>query len=127
MTTSACVSFTLSLPPTTNHIWRVTRQGRIYKTEEAKAWEQDAGFAAYYARVLARVPMAPKGVPVEVRVNYVLRYRRDADNGKLILDAFKGVLYDDDDQVFHLDTWKRKAAPGETPRVDVVVAWEVAG
>ena len=121
------MSFTLSLPPTTNHIWRVTRQGRIYKTEEAKAWEQDAGFAAYYARVLARVPMAPKGVPVEVRVNYVLRYRRDADNGKLILDAFKGVLYDDDDQVFHLDTWKRKAAPGETPRVDVVVAWEVAG
>lgn len=124
-TSSACVSLSLSLPPVTNKLYATVR-GRRVLSAEARDWKHDAGFTAHNARLQARVETAPKGTPVKVRLSFVLRHDRDVDNCKAVLDAFSGVLYDDDKQVHELTISKRKAAPGETPRVDVVVAWEVS-
>lgn len=126
MTTSACVSLSLSLPPATNNLYKSLPNGRRAMTSEARDWKGGAASFALRARTSNHLTApAPKGTPVKVRLSFVLKHDRDVDNCKAVLDAFSGVLYDDDKQVHELTISKRKAAVGETPRVDVVVAWEV--
>ena len=108
------MNFTLSLPPSTNAIWKIARN-RMYKTAEAKAWEEEA---FYVIKNQHRKEIMGN---VYVGLEFFLKYDRDVDNMKLIMDVLaKAGIYKNDSQVTHLNIKKYK--DNKNPRVEVVVA-----
>mgnify|MGYP005628739335 CR=1 FL=1 len=86
--------FTLELPPTTNHLYRaVHRGGRtyLYMTKEARAWKEAAQWQMKDGRY------HPIKGPVEVVVNFYLKYDRDVDNLKILIDSLEGIVLDKKD------------------------------
>jgi len=104
--------FILDLPPTSNQLYRaVHRGGRTYQylTGEARAWKEAAQWRMRDGR-----RKVIKG-PVEVVATFYLKYDRDVDNLKLLLDALEGVVLRNDRQVTSLHVFKEKGA--KKPRV----------
>jgi Holliday junction resolvase RusA-like endonuclease len=112
------LKFTLPYPPSANDYWRhVTIHGkpRVIVTANARSFKAAAALAARAqgARVL-------KG-PVEVAIT-VYRPRRigDLDNTqKVLLDALRGVAFEDDSQVVHIEAWRMDDK--SNPRAEVIV------
>lgn len=90
---------TLPYPPSANRYWRTRRGGLPYLSEAAKDYK------AIVADMLRGA--APSAAKVEV----VIKIHRPAARGdldnclKILLDALKGLVFVDDDQVRHIDAW----------------------
>lgn len=108
------VTVTLPMPPSANDYWRVWR-GRAVVSTEARRYKQGAKLRALTQG------MRPLDGPVCVSV-VVYRKRKagDLDNSlKVLLDALKGVAYEDDGQVVELHA--RRCDDPSNPRVEVRV------
>lgn len=108
--------FTLELPPTSNQLYRtVHRGGRTYQymTGEARAWKQAAQWQMKDGRY-----KVIEG-PVEVVATFYLKYDRDVDNLKILLDSLEGIVLKNDRQVEALHIFKEKGA--KNPRVELEV------
>jgi crossover junction endodeoxyribonuclease RusA len=105
----------LPFPPTANHMWKVTRQGHVYLTDEGKQ------FKIKVAEVLAKQKV--KKIDGEVAVTIkVFRPRRqgDLDNRiKPTLDALKNIAFEDDKHVVELHAYRYEDK--SCPRVEVTV------
>ncbi|MBC7076710.1 MAG: RusA family crossover junction endodeoxyribonuclease [Synergistales bacterium] len=114
--------FVLPLPPPINHTYRAAYRPSLGRTAffmdaRATAWKKEA------ERILKTKRKRAIGSPVEVFVLWFLARDRDCDSGlKLVLDALKGTVIEDDNQVQALHAFKEKDA--RNPRVEVEV-WEI--
>ena len=110
----APVTVTLPYPPSANRYWRQW-QGRTLVSAEARAYKTTA-----YALALSQ-GMRPIAGPVSVAVDvYRPAKRGDLDNSmKVLLDALKGVAFEDDQQVCELHA--RRFDDKDKPRVEVLV------
>lgn len=90
------------IPPSVNHMYRrFTYGGRTMDviTRHAKAWMEQAAWAARQAALESGWSLVPKGQKVVVKLWFWWpnRTRRDTHNAlKALLDAWQGVLYEDD-------------------------------
>ena len=90
------------IPPSVNHMYRrFTYQGRTMDviTRHAQAWMDSVRLAAKAAAVRAGWQLVPAGrkVVVQLWFYWPSRVRRDTHNTlKALLDAWQGVLYEDD-------------------------------
>lgn len=107
------MQFTLPYPPSANHYWRTTRNGRIYKTAAAKdyAWHVIAASGG-------RDPLSGD-IALQIDV-YRPRKSGDLDNRlKVTLDSLQGVAYRDDNQIVEIHA--RRFDDKDNPRVEVTV------
>lgn len=106
-----CLTLNLPVPPSINHAKGLSR-GMVYSTKAATAWKRTAGWEAKIAG--ARLQ------PGKVAIHLVLRAEPqalDLDNAqKLALDAWTGIVYRDDCQVWRLTT-ERQPLDGQEPRL----------
>lgn len=111
------MTVTLPLPPPLNAVYR-TRPGAhgLYKTQEAKAWEEEAQWVAK----MARDDSTPWEGPVEMVVRTYLKKDRDIDGSlKILLDCFQDIVYVKDSQVTKLTVTKQQDAAN--PRLEVTI------
>lgn len=100
------VRLTLPYPISANRYWRTIvakKQGRAitFVSEEAKAYKQECGLIARVSGV--REPIDGM-VALRVRLIPKNRVCMDLDNClKVSIDALKGVVYDDDAQVYRIN------------------------
>lgn len=105
----------LPYPPSVNAYWRMfARAGsaRIYVTHEAQAYKRSCALSAVAQGV------RPLDGPVAVEL-HVFRPRKsgDLDNTlKVLLDALKGVAWEDDRQIISIRAFRFDDA--EDPRVE---------
>ncbi len=99
----------LPWPPSVNHYWRMGHN-RIYLGSKGRLYKAMVAGIVRYAR-----PEAFTGdVSVEIEMYPPDRRRRDCDNPmKAILDSLgKAGLYEDDNQVKHIQAWMLSPADG---------------
>jgi len=111
------VLLTLPVPPSANRYWRMAKT-HIVVSQEAQDYKQLVRLAC------AEIDPLAKGNDVAVSFTiYRARKAGDLDNyTKILLDALKGVVYADDDQV--VDIHAKRDDDKENPRV-VLEAWKV--
>lgn len=113
------MKYTIDLPwpPSANRLWRTTRQGRMYKTQEAADYGMGVGW------IVMEHGINPMTGPVCLSLQFYRPMQRgDLDNRiKAVLDALNGVLYKDDKQVVELHAFL--ADDKHNPRVEVTI-WE---
>jgi crossover junction endodeoxyribonuclease RusA len=109
------VILTLPIPPSANRYWRHVGH-KVLVSQEAKEYKQIVGLFA------SEIEPLKKGVNAAVSFSvYRPRKSGDLDNyTKVMLDALKGVLYDDDEQVIEIHA--KRFDDKENPRV-VFEAW----
>lgn len=115
MTDRRTVEMVLPVPPSVNRYWRQGRAGIVYLSAEAQAYKD--------AVRLTNIVNHPFAGPVALNLT-VFRPRKkgDLDNYlKALLDALKGIIYYDDDQVVEISAY-RDDDP-KNPRVHLL-AWE---
>lgn len=100
------MKFILSLPPTTNNIYRTTRTGGFYMTPEAKQWKETA---QWKMKVINHADIIED--PVEVTYTFHLKRDRDVDNLKLLQDALEDVVIKNDKQVTAMHVYKKRGKP----------------
>lgn len=86
----------LPMPPSVNHMYSRGESGKVYKSAEVKAFDQEV-------KLLGRFEV-PFDAPVAVQVVlYRPQGRGDVDNyAKALLDALQGIAYHNDAQVVDL-------------------------
>lgn len=106
--------FELGYPPSVNHLY-ATFNGRRVLSREGRDYHRTAGMQALAQRV--RVQDGP--LCVSIRVFRPAR-RGDLDNtAKAILDALKGVAWNDDSQIVELHLFRGDDAA--RPRAEIEV------
>ncbi len=104
------MNLTLPYPPSANAYWR-TWQGRILKSSEARKYQATVRFQNHKERPLKNL------VRVEIDV-YRPRRIGDLDNCiKVLLDALRGIAFEDDDQVVEILATRHDDK--ENPRAEV--------
>lgn len=107
------VLLSLPIPPSANRYWRMSGH-HIIVSEEAKAYKQMVRLFC------GQVDRMPGDVAVSFTV-YRARKSGDLDNyTKVMLDALKGTLYEDDSAVVEIHA--KRADDKDNPRV-VFEAW----
>lgn len=109
------VRLRLDMPPSANRYWR-TGSGHVYVSDEALDYKNDVAITARQQGV--RKPFTGD---VAVTV-YVYRKQRsgDLDNRlKVLLDALKGIAFEDDKQVVEIHAFRRDDKAD--PRVEVQI------
>ncbi len=89
------LTLTLPYPPTVNHYWKVTRQGRVYRTKQGDLYREAVALIAQPAEPSQCIS---KPVRLWAQVWMPDNRRRDIDNlSKSLLDSltFAGVWVDD--------------------------------
>lgn len=115
---SEVYSFTLTLPPSVNHMYLPRRGGGRRLSPDASAWKQAAYFAALevFAEMLT-------GEIEAVYDFYFPDKRSDIDNGlKALNDALQGAAYVNDRQISRLTVMKH--VDRENPRVEIAL-WRI--
>ena len=113
----ACTVTILGAPVSANRLYRVGRDGRVYKSAVARAWQATVGWEAKAAGVL----MVESG-PVSVTIRYYHQYDRHADSDnicKCLLDALRGIAYIDDAQVSGVVVTTKRDR--ENPRIEITI------
>jgi len=91
----------LPYPPTINHYYFTTKQGRRIITAKGKAYHQEVGYLLNSYK--------PTSDPVKMLINVYPpdNRRRDLDNIlKVLGDSMEGYLYKDDNQIVDLHVIK---------------------
>lgn len=108
------MKFTLPLCPTVNQQYSKSHYG-VYKTQEARQWQKEAQVAILQTK--GRKTLIGD---VYVGIEYFLKFDRDIDNGKMIMDALEdNRIVVNDKQVTHLNV--KKYRKQENPRIEVTV------
>lgn len=94
----------------------LARGGRAL-SKEAEAWKAEARAAI----MVARPRMQPTNQPVCVSIFMHLRYDRDIDSVKALLDAMTGLVYTDDSLIRGLSVRKLQVKGLASPDSSVVV------
>lgn len=115
------VSFDAPIPPSVNHAYITTRQGRRVLTSDAKRWIEQAQLIAQMAKQNHGWRFHDGGkLVMELYAYWPDAKRRDIHNlHKLIADAFEGVLYRDDKMLLIRDM--DFVIDRRRPRVEIVV------
>lgn len=113
---SAALSFATSLiPPSTNNTYTPSARFRR-KTVEAR--EATQTYAAGFARLAGGQIPFRGGVRLRIRYGFLVD-RRDVDGShKLLLDAARGILWDDDRQVLSFTASKARLEGGRRPLIE---------
>lgn len=99
----------LPYPPSTNNLYRSSKNGKRYKTAEALAYHNEAGMLA---RVVFAEPLQGK-LSVSIVVYPKIGIGIDVDNAaKATLDALTGVCWKDDSQVWRLTVERAEKRTG---------------
>lgn len=101
-------------PKSTQHIYGHTGH-RVYMTTEGKALKED-----YQWQVKSQYRGKPKTGDIDLRVELFFgdNRKRDIDNyNKILLDAFTGILWEDDSQIISLLIIKNKDL--KNPRIEL--------
>lgn len=107
------VLLTLPIPPSANRYWR-SANNRVYVSQEAQDYKQ-------YVRLLCGQLEQMSGDVVISFTVYRARKAGDLDNyTKVMLDALKNILYEDDSAVVEIHA--KRADDKDNPRV-VFEAW----
>lgn len=90
-------------PISANRYWRKTRTGRVYVSEEAKAYKSQVYFIAQQNKVqiaTGAVSMTYRLHPKKNKDGSESKVRLDLDNAlKVVNDALNGIAYVDDRQI----------------------------
>jgi Holliday junction resolvase RusA-like endonuclease len=109
------MQLTLPIPPSTNSFWRVGRNGRVYTTDEARAYKETVG----YLCLAQRTKPYAGNVAVTLRV-FRKRKSGDADNFcKVLLDSLQGHAYINDKQVIEVHVYL--GDDKDNPRVETTI------
>lgn len=106
------MNLVLPMPPSANRYWRMW-QGRMVVSTEARNYKEQAGWIA----------KAEAGDMIDGDVSLTIRVfrpqkRGDLDNTlKVLIDALKGVAFEDDNQVREIHAYL--ADDKNNPRVEV--------
>lgn len=97
------INITLPLPPSLNSLWRVTKQGKMYKSPVYTKWK-----AAAQWDVKAQV--GTKKITGKFKLTLIAdrpdKRNRDLDNLlKAALDCLNGIAIDDDHDCEMLEAW----------------------
>lgn len=100
----------VDLPPSINRMYKTTRYGGFYKSNDAKTWVDLAGL-----QIIAQKPSYGLTGDIYVGVVMYISRDRDCDSGiKPILDLLqKQSIYANDSQVVHINIKKYKVKKGE--------------
>ena len=93
----------LPYPPTVNHIWKITKGGKVYKSSRASVWAQEAGWIIKASGVKVQGPFI-----LSVIAYRPDKRRRDVDNiVKVVMDALQasGAVADDCDCQCVISRW----------------------
>ena len=99
------------MPPSVNHYWVRTKRG-FFVSKEGQDFKKTIAIAAHNIK--------PFCGDVALKIEFVPsdRRKRDIDNiAKCVLDSLKGIVYEDDSQVVHLEMWKKE--PQKEPRLSI--------
>ncbi len=106
------------LPPSTNHLYRSSANGKRHLTKEARAYKKEVQKEMMVNGVKGKCPEPPFSLHLHVR--FPDRRRRDASNAvKVLEDAVFEYLGYDDSLVLDLHVWKfiDREDPGVTVEV----------
>lgn len=118
------VQVVVPFPPSANAYWRTFR-GQVKQSAQGRLYKE------LVERLLrARVPSLMTGPlnitmdifrPAPTHANFAKSQARDLDNNnKVLLDALQGVLFENDSQVYRLETEHWDHEP-ENPRVQIII------
>lgn len=111
------MKYSLPLPPSINATYK-TGKGRFYKSNEARNWEELAGWH------LKKYPKIRFEVPIYVGLEFFFKRERDIDSGiKITLDLLqKYGIIKNDLLVKHLNvkTYKDKKNPHMEIQVEIL-------
>ena len=105
----------LPLPPSINSYYSQSRSGHRFKTNEAKAWENEAG------HLLGR-KITFSSSPVKVILYYYFKDNRSdlGNRTKILIDLLQKMeIIDNDNQVMEIHEFKN--INKNAPRVEIVV------
>lgn len=110
------ITLTLPSPPSANRYWRHVG-ARVLLSADARAYRETVATLA----LVARVHPLPEGVQCAVTLRWYRERRSgDLDNRiKQVLDALRGVAYQDDSQVVELHAYREDDA--RFPRLHLVI------
>jgi Holliday junction resolvase RusA-like endonuclease len=114
------MKFTLSMPPSINNTYAVSRGGKIpfYKKRPVRDWEYDAGWEIKRQWIGRKTP---KNGSIAMTINWFYQRNRDIDAGiKVLLDLFqKQRVYLNDSQIRQMMVTKEQDV--KNPRVEVTI------
>lgn len=114
------ISLTLPFPPSSNRYWRISKSGKPYVSEDAKAYKE----SVFYS-----VPSTLRRHLLTCELTVTFKFYRPRKSGdlsnriKILEDAMQGVIYKDDKQIVELHAWRFDDAMN--PRVEVEIAGKV--
>jgi crossover junction endodeoxyribonuclease RusA len=113
-TKQTVLTFTLPYPPTANKYWRNVK-GKMVVSASARAYKEEVG---WLLKLKIKEPLSG-AVYVKVRI-FRPRKIGDLDNTlKVLLDALKGIVFLDDDQVVEIRA--NRFEDKTNPRAEVTV------
>ena len=96
-----------ALPPSVNHYFKRSRNGRLYLDAEARAFVEMAQLIAKQAAKRARWKVLPAGEFFYLVIGFEFANRRFADPNnmlKILIDALQGILFENDKWLLPLVT-----------------------
>ncbi len=88
-----------ALPPSVNHYFKRSRNGRLYLDAEARAFVELAKVCAKQAAKRARWKVLPAGNFFYLVIGFEFENKRFADPNnmlKILIDALQGILFEND-------------------------------
>jgi len=96
-----------ALPPSVNHYFKRSRNGRLYLDAEARAFVEMAQLIAKQAAKRARWKVLPAGEFFYLVIGFEFANRRFADPNnmlKILIDALEGIVFENDKWLLPLVT-----------------------
>ena len=96
-----------ALPPSVNHYFKRSRNGRLYLDAEARAFVEMAQLIAKQAAKKARYKIIPAGKFFYLVIGFEFANRRFADPNnmlKILIDALEGIVFENDKWLLPLVT-----------------------
>ena len=96
--------FTVPIAPSGNKMWRHTKQGVVYKTNECRNYQAHVSMVANAATKVYKWKMATDKVIIEYVYYWPDRRKRDTGNQKKVInDALQGIIVDNDCNILERD------------------------
>lgn len=86
-------------PPSVNHYFKRSQNGRLYLDAEARAFVELAKICAHQAAKRARWKILPAGEFFYLVIGFEFKNKRFADPNnmlKILIDALQGILFEND-------------------------------